>query len=80
MIERVKKKKKKGQEVSQKETFEVRTKTGEISYNLVRSICFVLGKLISDMKCCEDRRRKLKSESSSLNLMIRKLCHLRELL
>ena len=59
----------------------MKTKTDEISHNLVRSICLVLGKFIRDMKYCKDQRTKLKSENRSLDLMIRKsLGYLRKLL
>lgn len=70
-----------GWEVSRKETFKVRTKSGEVSRNKVRSICFGLGKVTNDMKCPKGQRRKLKSEARWLDLIIRKsLCHLREVL
>lgn len=52
-----------GWEVSRKETFKVRTKSGEVSRNKVISICFRLGEVINDIKCCKGQRRKLKSEA-----------------
>lgn len=46
-------------EVNRKEIFEVRAKTGKVSYNRVRSIYFVLGNVISDMKCCKGQSLRI---------------------
>lgn len=51
----------------------MRTKTGEVSYNMVRRICFVLENVISDIKCCKGQRRKLEAKDRLLDLMFRKV-------
>lgn len=49
------------------ETFKMRTKTVEVSYNMVRRICFVLENVISDITCCKGQRSKLEAKNRLLD-------------
>lgn len=58
---KIKRGKRKGWEVSRKETFKVITK--QVKFHVIRSLCFGLEKVINDMKCCKVQKRNLKFET-----------------